>query len=1097
MSQILVSNKLSIPHLVFAKVFLITLAASTVFGQLKLEAETTQLILGQAVERNVMGEETHAYSIMLDAGQYLHVRVNQKGVDVVISLFDSSSKMLVSMDSLNGKHGVEPLSFISETSGNYRLEVHSSEKTSNGRYEIIIKELRAANKKDKSVISAQQAKGEGIQLYVKRTTESLQGAIKKFEEALEFYRAGEDRDGEATMLSYIVSLYGYFGAHKKKLSYLNQLLQLNRSLEDKYSEATTLYQIGALQFSLGEYQNALDNFAKAVEIFQIGGHKLDEGNVFRFTGSVYYMLGENQKALEEFTKALTLFRTINNPAEEGRILESIGGIYLDKGENEKAIQYFNQSLEKVRSVKDEFGEARTLRSIGTAYLYLGEDKNALEYYQQALLLNKSTKDKIGEGQTLHNIGAVFHNLGDKQKALEYLNQALEARRSTGVKMGESATLHLIGAVYHDLGKKQKALDYYNQSLQISKEIDDKRGEAATLRHIGAVYHDLRDKHKAIDYYNQSLALSRMVEDKRGEAKTLNELRNTWSALNNPRVAIFYGKQAVNTYQELRRNIKGLDKKTQETYLKSVEPIYRKLISILIDEGRIGEAEQILAILKESELFDYLRRDEKVAKDLLQTVSLTQEEQETLKRYEQHADKITQYGKEFADLEKQRNSQDPEDFFPNLARYNELKNLLNDARVVFQKFLDQLQLKTPNGQGDKRIAEVKLLQDKLQLLKTKKTAVVSTIIDKDRLNIIVTTANTQVPHTIPITEKEINVLVAEFRQSLMNRAVDPRPTGQKLYDILVKPIEADLNGIKADTIVWSLDGTLRYVPTAALWDEKIGYLAQKYANVVLTLASLDKIIQPISDQQFWKALGVGVSKSIDGFEELPAVAEELDCIIKDEQTNTASADSSCSEGIFEGKKLLNEKFTINAFKDSLSKFPLIHIASHFSLRPGTDKDSFLLLGEGEKRRFTIEDLRSVKLTGVELLVLSACNTATPGGEKANGLEVEAFAAIAQELGVKSVIASLWSVADAPTKEFMVEFYRQFVSGQENTTKAIAIKNVQKAMIEGKIRLNTDNLACRSEVVILNGEKQTPFNCDAKAPLAHPFYWSPFILIGNWK
>ena len=97
-------------------------------------------------------------------------------------------------------------------------------------------------------------------------------------------------------------------------------------------------------------------------------------------------------------------------------------------------------------------------------------------------------------------------------------------------------------------------------------------------------------------------------------------------------------------------------------------------------------------------------------------------------------------------------------------------------------------------------------------------------------------------------------------------MDPRPAGQKLYEVLVKPIEGDLAGAKAKTLVWSLDGTLRYVPISALWDGK-QYLVERFQNVVITLASRSKVArEPLAVSQ-WRGLGAG---SVEGLGQLPAV-----------------------------------------------------------------------------------------------------------------------------------------------------------------------------------------------------------------------------------
>jgi CHAT domain-containing protein len=131
-------------------------------------------------------------------------------------------------------------------------------------------------------------------------------------------------------------------------------------------------------------------------------------------------------------------------------------------------------------------------------------------------------------------------------------------------------------------------------------------------------------------------------------------------------------------------------------------------------------------------------------------------------------------------------------------------------MVFEKFLEELKLKF--GQQDARVVQVdSSLKKILGRLKANRTAVVSTIVGEDSLNIIVTTSRTQRAHTLKKSAEKINELVAKFRTALTSPQYDPRPTSQELYDLIVKPIEGDLAGIKADTIVWSLDGTLRYRP----------------------------------------------------------------------------------------------------------------------------------------------------------------------------------------------------------------------------------------------------------------------------------------------
>jgi CHAT domain-containing protein len=132
--------------------------------------------------------------------------------------------------------------------------------------------------------------------------------------------------------------------------------------------------------------------------------------------------------------------------------------------------------------------------------------------------------------------------------------------------------------------------------------------------------------------------------------------------------------------------------------------------------------------------------------------------------------------------------------------------------------------------------------------------------------------------------------------------------------------------------------------------------------------------------------------------------------------------------------------------------------------------------------------------VELLTLSACNTGM-GARDGDGREVDGFGMFAQERGAHAVIASLWAVADESTSLFMKEFYR-LKKDSPDIIKAEAIRLAQKAMIDGRIQSSGTSVGCRAEK-FGSGSKKDEFKCDPNAPYSHPYFWSPFVLIGNWR
>jgi CHAT domain-containing protein/tetratricopeptide (TPR) repeat protein len=927
-----------------------------------------------------------------------------------------------------------------------------------------------------------------------------QKALEFHNQALPIQRDIGDKRGEATTLNNIGIVYNNLGEKQKALEFYDQVLPIRRAIGDKSGEATTLSNIGAIYDDLGEKQRALEFFNQALPIERSLGEKSGETTTLNNIGLVYSSLGEKQKALEFYYQALPIERAVGDRRGEATTLNNIGAVYDDLGEKQKALEFYDQALPIRRAVGDKSGEAMTLSNIGGVHNSLGEKQKALEFYNQALPIDRAVGDRRGEATTLGNIGAVYDDLGDKQTALEFYEQTLPIERAVGDKSGEASTLNNMGLLYSSRGEKQEALEFYNQALPIKRAVGDRSGEATALNNIGSVYSSLGDKQKALEFYNQALPIERSVRDTSREAITLSSLQTLWQGLGNSRLAVLYGKQSINKFQELRQEIKGLEKATQKTYLGTIESRYKSLADLLIAEGRLAEAQEVMAMLKEEEVFEYLKRDAAEAESLSRRADLRADEADALKRYSEIADKIGSIGAEFSKIQAVRNKL-PEGSSLSAAdqkHYDELSKQLEEANTVFQVFLRGLA-----DEFAKKPKVVENIQENTGLqadLKSWGEGVVSlyTIVGDDRYRVILTTPDVQTDGKTEIKAADLNKKISDFRAAVQDPKVDPRPLGKELYDIVVKPVEKQLEGAKAKTLLWSLDGTLRYLPLAALWDGK-QYFGEKYQNVLITLASRTRLSE--EPKSNWHVLGLGVTGANDvtepngtktiHFPALPSVRTELMTIVQDEQHPD-------EKGVLAGKRLLDADFTEQALKDRLWKgYNAVHIASHFSFRPGDMTKSFLLLGDGSI--LTMDKVKTspqLKFAGVELLVLSACQTAV-GETDANGSEVESFGVIAQQNGAKAVMATLWSVADQSTSLLMSEFYR---TKKENPamTKAEALQRAQIGLMSGKYS-SGDQSKTRADLVPVEAKNKSmpAFEPNPKAPYAHPFYWSPFVLIGNWR
>src|SRR5262249_51556205 len=254
------------------------------------------------------------------------------------------------------------------------------------------------------------------------------------------------------------------------------------------------------------------------------------------------------------------------------------------------------------------------------------------------------------------------------------------------------------------------------------------------------YEALSQYEQAMGYYKQALAIVREVRTRAEEGTILNNLMIVWKALQAPRLAIFYGKQAVNVYQAIRRDIQTLDKALQQTFLTSKTDPYRTLADLLITAGRLPEAQQVLDLLKAEEYFDFVRRDANAA-DGTQQAALTPEESAWEQRYRAIADRVTALGVERQALLAKSSRTAKED-----ARLDTLEQDLTVAAQAFQQLLSGLaEAFRGTPEGSARLAEVREAQGLMADLADlgRGTVALYTLVGEKTYRVILITPHTQV------------------------------------------------------------------------------------------------------------------------------------------------------------------------------------------------------------------------------------------------------------------------------------------------------------------------------------------------------------------
>ncbi|MGB6301495.1 MAG: tetratricopeptide repeat protein [Rivularia sp. (in: cyanobacteria)] len=844
--------------------------------------------------------------------------------------------------------------------------------------------------------------------------------------------------------------------------------------KQRRDEALRLYKLGEQQLNRGEYREALNNFQQALVIFREIGERKSEGVILNNIGEVYRSLGEYPKALDYYQQSLAIDKQVDDKAGEGITLNNIGLVYRNLGEYAKALDYYQKSLAIHKQVGNKAEEGSTLNNIGAVYRSLGEYPKALDYLQQSLAIFKQIGDKAGVGNTISNIGLVYYDLGEYPKALDYYQQALAIKKQVGDKSGEGTILNNIGLVYDDLGDYAKALNYYQKSLAIKKQVGDKSGEGSTLNNIGAVYRNLGEYTKALDYYQKSLAIIKQVGNNAVESATLNNIAFLFKTQKQPKLAIVFYKKSVNISEQIRKQLKTLPKQQQESYTKTIAHTYRNLANLLISQDRILEAQQVLDLLKIQELNDYLTQ----VRGSNQKLVILKPEEEILKKYNQLQTSAIAIGQELTKLRKIPENSRTTNQNLRIAKLVKLQAELNQQFNQFSERKDVVaQLDKLSRQAQKMAVDLSDLDGLRDDLKRLNAVMLYPLILEDRLELIITTPDSPpLRRTVQVKRSELNQVITEFRQALQNPGSDAKTPAKKLYSWLIKPLEKDLKQSQAKTIIYAPDGQLRYIPLSALHDGEQWLVQRLNINHITAKSLTDFTAKPQPQPKVLAGAFVNGNYNVQvigdnyRFQGLPFAGKEVDNLTKLLPKTT---------------KLIDNEFNKADTTVKMNEYNIVHFATHAAFVPGDASKSFILFGDGDIAN--LKEIGNWTLNNVDLVVLSACQTGI-GGKFGNGEEILGLGYQFQSRGVRATIASLWKVSDDGTQLLMNGFYN--VLKQQKITKAEALRQAQIALITN----DYSAVGGKRGGLLVEGDGDEKLK-QAGNKLQHPYYWAPFILIGN--
>ena len=328
------------------------------------------------------------------------------------------------------------------------------------------------------------------------------------------------------------------------------------------------------------------------------------------------------------------------------------------------------------------------------------------------------------------------------------------------------------------------------------------------------------------------------------------------------------------------------------------------------------------------------------------------------------------------------------------------------------------------------------------------AVIYPIILRDRFVVLLSLPGKPLQtYVSQVEQKKLEKTVYNFRYNIVIRSQrEFFKNAQQLYDWLIRPFNQQLQQAEIKTLIFVPDGVFRNVPLSALYDGQ-QYLIENYGVSLtpgLTLLSPESLQKKGLDTLF---AGLTDEKPQPGFVPLFYIKKELQAVSSQVPSTV----------------LLNKKFTLNNLQENLenSLFPIVHFATHGQFSSKFE-DTFLVTWDDKINILQLEQLLResdpTQRSAIELLILSACETATGDRRAALGL-----AGFAVRAGARSTLATLWSINDQGTAFLMQQLYRQLAT--QKTSKVEALRQAQLTLLKNRW-------------------------------YKHPFYWSPYILVGNW-
>jgi CHAT domain-containing protein/Tfp pilus assembly protein PilF len=744
-------------------------------------------------------------------------------------------------------------------------------------------------------------------------------------------------------------------------------------------------------------------FVSAAEVSPVDSHAAQGLTAFR--------RGDFEQAVLSWTEASRSYESERKPNLQSNALIQLSQAFQALGQYKEALKSLELAVALAEKTGDRTQLAFGLGALGNLHIATGSTDVAQKYLTEGLRLARESANLPLSAVILNNLGNLRMSQENHKEALmAYMESESLATADSNHSLAARALTNAAMASIRN-GQYMQARALLDRASEQTRTLEPSHDKAFTLINIGLAYHRLRSQLpdltgalllQAFEAFSESGAVAESIGDRRTASYAWGHLGRLYEDEQRHDDALQLTRRATIAAQEIN----------------APESLYRwqwQAGRLLKKQGAMDGA--IEAYRRAVHTLQSIRSDLGVSYGVSQI---------------SFRESMGPVYFELVDLLLQRAAslQDRDQVGPYLIEAREAVELFKVAELR-DYFRDDC--------VDTALAKVTTLD-----LVAKTTVIVYPIILADRIELLVSLPTGLKRLTVLVRSNVLTQEIRQFRRRLEKRTTrEYLPHAQRLYNWLIRPLEADLTAFQIDTLVFVPDGALRTIPMGALHDGK-QFLVSKYALGITPGLNLTDP-RPIKREGL-KMLAVGVTEAVQGFPALPNVSAELEAL----------------RTLFDSTTLVDKTFLVANLEKTLKdeSFTIVHVASHGEF--GSDSEKTFLLAFDAK--VTLDRLDQMvgafrfRDDPLELLTLSACDTAAGDDRAALGL-----AGMAIKAGARSALATLWNINDEASADLVIDFYRELKDS--SVSRALALQRAQLKAL-------------------------------ANPRYEHPGFWSPFLLINNW-